>query len=140
MNKLRKLGLRIALATCALGVILWCVGIFTTTSVEDFSALSIYLIVSSVLFASPHMIITNKTQTEKKRLEVYADLAVSGFYTLALAFVLYNAIPYFKAGETVSTLQTIGQFIFAASFLWTFCLHTWSMFANLVRALSAFEG
>lgn len=139
MNKLRKFGLRISFATCALGIILWCAGLFGGTGAEDFGALAIYLIVSSVFFASPHMIITNKTRNDKNKLEVYADLAVSSFYTLALAFVLYNAIPYFKSGETASTLQTIGQLIFAASFFWTFCLHAWSTFSNLLQAFAPSE-
>lgn len=136
MIKLRKLGLRISFATFALGAILWCAGIFSDTSSEDFRALAIYLIVSSVFFASPYMIITDKKEAEKTRLEIYADLAVSGFYTIALAFVLYTAVPYFKSGEATSTLQTIGQLIFATSFLWTLCLHAWSMLANLLQALT----
>jgi len=139
MNKLRKFGIRIAIATSIVGVILWSAGMLGSPSAEDLRALGIYLIVSSVFFASPHMIITSKTQNEKIRLEIYADLAVSGFYTVALAFVLYNAIPYFNSGETISTLQTIGQITFAISFLWTFCIHAWSMFANLAKAFAPSE-
>lgn len=136
MNMLRKLGLRISFATFTLGVIFWCAGIFSDKSSEDFRAIAIFLIVSSVFFAAPYMIITNKKEAEKTRLDIYADFAVSGFYTIALAFVLYTAIPYFKATETVGTLQTVGQFIFATSFLWTFCLHAWSMFANLLKSFA----
>lgn len=119
----------------ALGVVFWCAGFFSNINSDDYKTLAIYLFVSSVLFASPHMIIAPQKDVEKTRFETYTDLVVSGFYTAALLFVLYNAIPYFDTGASAATLQIIGQVSLVTSFLWTLCLHSWSTLSNLLGAL-----
>lgn len=139
MNKFRKFGLRVSFATVTLGVIFWCAGFFSNTNDENFQALAIYLLVASVFFASPYMIITHQKEGTKPRLEIYADLGVSTFYTAALIFVLYNAIPYFNSGETTTTLQLIGQAVLAISFLWTLCIHGWSTLTSLASIFQATE-
>lgn len=139
MNKLRKLGLRISFATVILGVVFWFTGLLSNANYADYQALAIYLLVSAVFFASPYMIITHEKESIKPKLETYADLGVSGFYTGALIFVLYNAIPYFNSGETVSTLQLIGQVFLVISFLWTLCIHIWSTLKNLANTIKPSE-
>lgn len=133
MNKLRKYGLRISFATLTLGIIVWLAGFFSGTNYENFQAFAIYLLVASVFFASPHMIITHDKKTQKTRLETYADLGVSAFYSSALIFVFYNAIPYFSTDTTSNALQITGQAVLVVSFLWTLCIHCWSTIINLTR-------
>ena len=137
MSKLTKNGLRISFVLVALGIVFWCAGFFSRGNAEDFKTMAIYFFVSSVFFASPHMIIKPQNGDKKSRLETSADFAVSGFYSAALLFVLYNAIPYFDSGTSSTSLQFIGQALLAISFAWTLCLHLWSTFSsfsNLLRS------
>ncbi len=140
MSRLTKNGLRISFVLVALGIVLWCGGFFSTVNAEDFNTLAIYFFVSSVFFASPHMIIKPQNGDKKSRLETSADLAVSSFYSAALLFVLFNAIPYFNSGTSSISLQFIGQALLAISFAWTLCLHLWSAFFSLSNLLRSAEG
>lgn len=139
MNKLRKLGLRISIATVVLGVIIWLASYFDASNSEQFQTLAIYLFVASVFFASPQMIITQQKDAPKGRLETYGDLAVSTFYTVALLYVLYNAIPYFKSGHSVTAFDVIGQSTLAVSFVWTLSIHCWNAISSLLNVFKTSE-
>jgi hypothetical protein len=123
----------------ALGVVFWCTGFFSSINSEDYKTLAIFSFVSSVLFASPHMIIASQKDAKKSKLETYTELAVSGFYTAALLFVLFNAMPYFDAAASASSLQVVGQTMLVISFAWTLCLHSWSTLSNFMGVLKLTE-
>jgi len=131
MDRLRKFGLRTAFALLLLGIIIWIAGFFDGSNREQFQTLAVYLFVSAVFFASPKMIITAQKAAPKSRFETFGDMAVSTFYTGALLFVLYNAIPYFTTSHTISILEIAGQSALAISFLWTLCIHGWNAVSNL---------
>ena len=139
MNRLTKNGLRISFVLVALGFIFWCAGFFSVGNSQDFKTIAIYFFVSSVFFASPHMIIKPQNDDKKSRLESSADFAVSGFYAAALLFVLFNAIPYFDSDATSTSLQLLGQALLAISFAWTLCLHLWSTFSSFADLLKSAE-
>jgi len=139
MDRLRKFGLRTALALVVVGIIIWLASFFDTSNQEQFQTLAVYLFVSAVFFASPQMIITAQKGTQKSRFETFGDMAVSGFYTGALLFVLYNAVPYFTSNYTISTLEIVGQSALTISFSWTLFIHGWNTIANLLDILKPID-